>query len=187
MCDSNNWYNPVGGVMSDDDQSGFSKLQAVFDPFMYNARTKTGFGRSIDPLNRTPGDPTTASGMRARIAREQWADYKQRFQPIENTLLYDASNPKQYADKNRGLALDRVNKVYSQGVPQTERRLESYGLEITPEMQNRIAKRLNYDKGLSQVQAANMSDRLSKDQLQAVVGGGLFVGNRAVQNTKQVG
>ena len=135
-----------------------------------------------------PSDKSTgASGLRAQIAREQWADYKKRFQPIENRLLGYAKDPKAFAEKNKGLALERVQGAYDRAGPQTERRLESYGLQITPEMQDRIAKRLNYDRGLSQVQASNMSDRLSKDQTQGIISGGLLVGNRQATMKSQAG
>ena len=133
------------------------------------------------------GPENEASTLRAQIAREQWADYKKRFQPLENILIGYANDPKGFRDKNRGLAVDRVNNAYGRGQAQIERRLSANGLQVTPEMQDRIAKKLNYDRALSTVQASNVSDRLSSDQLQGIVSGGLLVGNRQATQKPQPG
>lgn len=138
-----------------------------------------------DPSNvwrKITGGPSEkgggASGLRAKIAREQWADYKQRFVPIEDMLLSKAKNPEVFKEENRGLALGRVNAAYDRAPDQIERRMNSYGLSVTPEMEERIARQLGYDRTLANVQAANVSDRLSEDQLQGIRSGGLLVGNR---------
>lgn len=122
---------------------------------------------------RDPGPAgESANAMRARIAREQWADYKQRFQPIENKLIGYAQNPKTLTDPLKAEATGRINSQYGMAPQQIERRMESYGLQVTPEMQNRIAKRLNYDKGLAQVQADNQINRFGENQLYNIVGAG---------------
>ena len=137
-----------------------------------------GIRPAYDYLTRGPTDENEASNLRAAIAREQWEDYKQRFQPLENTLLGYANNRQGFVSGAKQESLNRVNSVYGLAQPQIERRLGSYGLQITPEIQNRIAKRLNYEKGLADVQAANTSTRLAQDQLTAIQGGGLLSSNK---------
>lgn len=122
-----------------------------------------------------------ASNIRAAIARSQWQDYKKRFQPLENILLGYANNRQGYiADAQKG-ALDRVNQAYSGGEAQIQRRMQSFGLQITPEMQQRISKRLGYQKGLAQVQASNMARREAEGQLDTIVGGGLSMASQATR------
>ena len=122
--------------------------------------------------------PPEASTLRAQIAREQWQDYKTRFQPIENVLLGYANNPEEFKDKNREAALGRVGDVYNRAPDQIERRMESYGLQVGAPERQRIQQKTDYQRGLATVQAANQSERLSADQLKGIIGGGLFVGNR---------
>lgn len=124
------------------------------------------------------GGGPEASTLRAQIAREQWQDYKTRFQPIENVLLGYANNPEQYKQQNKDAALGRVGDVYNRAPAQIERRMTAYGLQVTPEDRQRIQQKTDYQRGLASVQAANMTDRLSEDQLRGIIGGGLFVGNR---------
>jgi len=129
--------------------------------------------------------PPEASTLRAQIAREQWADYKERFQPIENVLLGYANNPQQYKQEAKDAALGRVGDVYNRAPEQIERRMTAYGLQVTPQDRGRIQQKTNYQRGLASVQAANMTDRLSEDQLKGIIGGGLFVGNRAATTNQR--
>lgn len=192
MCDSNDVTGTLGLGPSLDNFKDAPLAQRIFSPvgaLTGNPISRSSWGQVGEKLgikNSKSGPPHAAS-LRAQIAREQWADYKKRFQPIENVLLGYANNRQEFASKNKEQAVGRVESQYGRAQPQIERRLSSYGLQITPEMQQRIAKRLNYDKGLARVQAANVSNRLSKDQTQAIIGGGLFVGNRAVETQPRVG
>lgn len=125
--------------------------------------------------------PQVAAQLRARIAREQWEDYKTRFQPLENRLLGYANNREEYTNQAVSGSLNRVNQAYAGGQAQIERRLGSYGLAVTPEMQQRIAQRLGLQKSLSQVQASNVARREADSQLDTIVGGGLSTGARGIE------
>lgn len=164
--------NPVGAYLGTGDWKAFFNPGA--EQLAHNVSLNGG----------GPNDPHQASNLRAQIAREQWADYKKRFQPLENNLLGIANNRQAYIDKNRTESVGLVDKAYAGAEDQIGRRMNSYGLQVTPEMHDRIARTLGINKSLSEVQAANMSDRLSKDQVQGIVGGGMFVGNRAVAGSQ---
>jgi hypothetical protein len=147
-------------------------------------------GRSLDKigpewsfLHGVKGD-TSASELKAKIAREQWEDYKTRFQPLENILLGYAGNKGKFVSDAMGQAQTGVNNAYSGGQAQTERRLQSYGLQVTPEVQQRIAGKLQFQKGLAGVQAQNMAARQAEDQVSSIIGGGLSLGARSVGGTK---
>ncbi len=171
MGDTEQWFRE--GVTG----KGNNFLQGGLNPnaYLYNKYLKGS------------GPDHTASNLRAKIAREQWEDYKTRFRPLEDKLLGLANNRNEFITKNREQAVGSVDSAYNQAPDQINRRLTSYGVQVTPEMQDRIGKTLGLQKSLSEVQASNMSDRLSKDQLQGIVGGGLFTGNRSIQTSKQVG
>lgn len=130
------------------------------------------------------GSSDYASQLRAKIAREQWADYKTRFQPLEDKLLNFASNKENNINKARADAAGRVETMYGGAQGQTERRLQSYGLQITPEVQGRISKRLGLDKSLANVQAQNMAARDTENQMSGIVGGGLSLGARNVSGNR---
>lgn len=143
------------------------------------------FGKGLGLV--PPEASTKASDTRAYIARSQWADYKKRFQPLENVLLGYASNPQQFKQQNLARAQAGVNDAFAGAQGLQERRLQSYGVQLTPEIQQRIASRLGQQKALSQVGAANVSDRMTDEQLNQIRSGGLTLGAQAGINQKTIG
>ena len=123
----------------------------------------------------------SASSIRAAIARSQWLDYKNRFQPLENILLGYANNRQGYINDATSGAVNRVNQAYAGAPAQMQRRIQSFGLQLTPEMQQRISNRLGHQKGLAQVQAHNMAKREAEGQLDSIVGGGLSMASQATR------
>lgn len=145
--------------------------------------TAKGFAKD---LGFSSGDPdNSASKLRAKIAREQWEDYKTRFQPLENVLLGYAGDREGYVKKAQEGAVNRVNQAYSTGQGQAERRLQSYGLNVTPQLQQRIASKLGLQKGLATVQASNLAKRQANEEITGIVGGGLSLGPKGTSFTEK--
>lgn len=116
----------------------------------------------------------SASNLRSRIAREQWEDYKTRFQPLENTLLNLVGNRQKFVTEQVNNAQGLINKQFASAPGQIERRIHSYGLSISPEQQQQIDNRMSYDKSLAMVQGSNMAKRTADDQITELIGGGLL-------------
>lgn len=133
------------------------------------------------------GSSNMASGLRAQIAREQWDDYKTRFQPLENVLLGFANNKDKYINDQVGQAQGLVNNQYAGAPDQINRRLTSYGLTTTPDQQQNIDRQLANQKSLALVQGSNIARRTADDQITEIMGGGLFSANRAAINNKTAG
>jgi hypothetical protein len=168
--------------MSEAWQSQFKDAGTVkgFRENLQNASGTTGLRQLYGGLfgKGGGGDPHQASNLRATIAREEWADYKKRFQPIENQLLGYVKNSDQFIKGEQDKALGSVNDQFSRAPDQIARREASYGLQMTPEMQQNTQQRLQQSQSLSQVQALNTSGRLAKDQLLGIEGGGMFTGTK---------
>lgn len=120
-----------------------------------------------------------ASRLRAQIAREEWEDYKTRFQPIENILISYAQEPNRFKQPLREYAQDTINKQYGLSGPMADRRLASYGLRMNDEQRNEFGRRNQIDQRLAEVQALNQIERFGEEQLYNIVGGGI---NRAGAN-----
>lgn len=112
-----------------------------------------------------------ASNIRAAIARDQWQDYKTRFQPLENILLGYAQNPNSLIQPLREEAMGRINSQYGLALPMAQRRLGSYGLTMTDDQRQRFQNRNQMDKKLAEVQAMNQIKRFGDEQLFNIVGG----------------
>lgn len=189
MPDSNEIVNPSTALSGDRNDlaerglgggftGGLSNL--VGDKYQPSGIWKRAFGKRKGPSNM-------ASNLRAKIAREQWEDYKARFQPLENKLIGYARNPEAFATANREQAVGRVNQAFGLLPAQAERRLGSYGLTMTPEQQTDFKRKAGLQQSLGQVQASNLSDRLSEDQIRGIVSGSTLVNSRGLINQKAIG
>lgn len=133
-------------------------------------------------MGTNSGDPNYASNLRAGIAREEWEDYKKRFQPKENQLLDIANNPQGFVQQQNTEALGAINKAYEGAMPQMTREYGRFGMTYTPDQKNELQRRLSNNQGLAQVQGLNTSTRLANDQVLGLMGGGTFQGNKTLIN-----
>lgn len=115
----------------------------------------------------------SAANTRARIAREQWEDYKSRFQPLEDTLLGYVQNKGNFSDSLKTGARRSIQEQFGSATGMAERRLSSYGLTMPQEQKQRFQRQVSYDKNLAEVGAMNQIDRFADDQLYTILGGGL--------------
>lgn len=127
---------------------------------------------NADLLLNKQGMRATAAGIRGRIARREWADYKKRFVPLEDLMLRYAQNPNLITDPLRQRATEQINSQYGLAQPMADRRLASYGLSMNPEQRARFQNRTAMDKNLAQVQANNQIKRFGEEQLYNIIGAG---------------
>lgn len=145
-------------------------------------------GSDFEKLYGTYSGPYEASSLLATITRDQWKDYQKRFQPIENQLLGFANNSDQYIAGQQEKALGAVDASFAQAPGNIARREASFGLSMTPEMQNNLNSRIGLSKSLSEVQALNTSRIGAQDQILGLMGGGIFQGNQqAINQSVQLG
>jgi hypothetical protein len=100
--------------------------------------------------NQNTGDDKYASKMRANLARAQWADYKQRFQPYEDQMTAMAEEG---PGDMVGTATSQAGEQFDAGLGVAARQRERYGLSGAPgeqtQRQNSLAR------GLATVGARN--------------------------------
>lgn len=122
---------------------------------------------ATQPTNTATPTPTAANGLKpptniGKLYEQEWADYKKRFQPLEDLrigLMSDASN-KQERDAAEG----DVNTAYSQAPQQYQRLLMGYGIKPTSQQLQSQTRKLNTQQGLDRVTAYNRTGIAQEDR-----------------------
>lgn len=76
------------------------------------------------------GDKKYAQNMRAYLAREQWADYQRRFQPIEDQLI-DAVTGTEMLDKRLSAISVNNQKAFDAAAQDADLTRQRYGIQQT--------------------------------------------------------
>lgn len=113
------------------------------------------------------------NAIRAAMYRDQWSDYKRRFQPLEEKLLAISENPDKFFGEQRADALNQINAGYEGAMDMQQRRLGSYGLSLNDEQKSGLESALQRDKSLATVGAMNNLRREQQDTLDQIEGAGL--------------
>lgn len=101
-------------------------------------------------------DPSAAT---AALTRAQWADYQQRFQPVETQLMNMTtySNP-EIVGQELGRAIGEqgyINKAFNTAQTQAVNNTARFGAALTPEQQAARNRQFTMSKSTAVVDAAN--------------------------------
>ena len=113
---------------------------------------------------------TFAADTRARLAREDYADWLRTFRPIENELIAQYDNP---ALRERSVA--EAQQMAMQGLAGAQeslgRRNAELGISLTQGQQKSLDRQMNLAGGLALVNAANQTRRRIDDRDQQLLTG----------------
>lgn len=136
------------------------------------------FGGGSSPDN-------SASDAQARIAREQWNLWRDKFAPQVDSLLAYVNDPNM-VENNVGQATAAVSDAYRAAEGNTARAMERFGISATPEEQAAMNKERTLARSLDLTQTAN-STRVAADARRDAVKSGLFNIGQGVANSAQSG
>lgn len=120
-------------------------------------------------LYANPGSKTAAGDTFAALTRLQWDQYLQNFVPLENEIIYQATNPQVAADAVMNARTDVANAFDVQEGVQ-ERRLRGLGLALDEDQQRAITRQTRLSESLADVNAANMTQQRVQDRQMGLLG-----------------
>jgi hypothetical protein len=126
-------------------------------------------GNPASDANKAAADAanasTNAAQTTANIAADQWNYYKQNYQPLETNLIQqaqDAGSPEEFA-RARGAATADVTGAFDTARKNTERQMQSYGINPgSPSYQSNLAS-TNLAQGATQAGALTQADRNTRN------------------------
>jgi len=112
---------------------------------------------------------TYAAQTFAALTRDQWQTYLNTFVPLENKLIQYAMDPGTVSSAVASARQDVAQSFDAQeGVQQ--RRLRSFGLEMSSEEQAAATRQTGLSKALADVNAANQTATRVKDRQSSLLG-----------------
>lgn len=131
-----------------------------------------------EPDPRPEPDPEpTASDTYADLINDQWADYQQRYLPVQQELLHQASDAGavEQLDQMLGRIHANVNQAHTSAIQRADIQRQHYGLTQDKRQKQAFSRQSGMQQALSTAQAANasrahISDR--RDQLITGASGG---------------
>jgi hypothetical protein len=109
----------------------------------------------------------SASHNQAAIARGEWADYKQRYRPIENELLGEIGNPDTY-NSSVADARQSVREAFDTQNQSAQQQAERYNLSPADD-----DRQTGLAEAASEVTAANRARNQVYNRNMQLLGGGL--------------
>lgn len=128
---------------------------------------------------------TTASDTQAKISREQWDLWKEKFAPQVDSLISYINDP-DMVQNNVDAATGAVGASYDAAGGSTARAAERYGLNVSPEEKAALDKERAITKSLDLTQTAN-DTRIAADARRDAVQNGLFALGQGVAGSAQNG
>lgn len=141
-------------------------------PGMIPGANPQGFGS--DPMPADYGSESYARRTRAWLARQQWNDYQQRFQPVEQELINAITTP-EMLDQRLSAIRANVSNAGNASSQVQDMLMRRYG--VAPSAQQRQVDANNRDlaASLASVNAANNTRTQIYDRNQAALAGGSAV------------
>lgn len=111
----------------------------------------------------------SASDTYAALTQEQWENYVNVFQPIENQLIKYATDPNQVKSA-MAAAHQNVLGAYSQQAGALSREYQGMGVTLTPEQKASQGRQMNLSEALADVQGQNVARDLTLQRQQSILG-----------------
>lgn len=121
-----------------------------------------------------------ASFPLANVAREQYADYQNRFQPEEQKLIQEGLNPNQY-DQSAQMAGNNMDTAYQNQQGAMTRDMSRMGVTMTPQQQEAVNQSLSLGRASAAVGSENTARNDVWDRINGVMSGGLSTLDRKIQ------
>ncbi|WP_031431831.1 hypothetical protein [Methylomicrobium agile] len=116
-----------------------------------------------------------ASNKRAFLVRDQWRDYKQRFQPIEDQIIKDMGSGIHTRFNQEGIDTARkaVDTAYAGAQSMENRDRERMGMGLSDAQKSAQSTQFDTQKSASSANAVNTANQWDIDRRNAVISGGL--------------
>lgn len=116
-----------------------------------------------------------ASTKRASLVREQWDDYKTRFQPVENKLISDMGTGSHTNFNNEGIATANLaaNTAYTSAADMEQRDRQRLGQGLNGQQLQAQQTNNNMAKSAGTATAVNQASQADIDRKNAVMSAGL--------------
>lgn len=128
---------------------------------------------------------TTASDAQARISREQFNLWKEKFAPVIDETLSWLDAPG-FVQDNVSAATTVVNQAHDAAKGSTARAMERYGISMSPEEQAALDKEATITRSMDLTKTAN-DVRVAADARRDAVSRGMFGIGQGVANSVQSG
>lgn len=183
--------------MSGGGESGPGGFGGLFDPSGKGGYGGFGIGPGstwyTDPIGFAVGHMSgggggqdyTASNLLAGITKQQWQNYQNIYQPIENKLISYATNPNVIKDAQAaaGLNADRAAASSEMGL---NKALRGQGVQLTPDQQQAVSRKMGLQASLGKINAMNKAGQQTYDTVTNVLSGGAPNVSGLTQNVSQV-
>lgn len=116
-----------------------------------------------------------ASTKRAFLVRDQWRDYKQRFQPIEDQIIKNMGSGihTQFNQEGVDMARKSVDTAYAGAQSMENRDRERMGMGLNDAQKSAQSTQFDTQKSASSANAVNTASQWDIDRRNAVISGGL--------------
>lgn len=116
-----------------------------------------------------------SSMKRAALVRDQWDDYKTRFQPVEDQLINDMGSGIHTRFNAEGVqrAQQGVETAFNSAKGSAMRDYSRMGQNVTGDQRKAMETGFNLEKSASMADATNTARQWDEDRRNAVMSGGL--------------
>lgn len=120
-------------------------------------------GSLSDALAQIKPAGESATHIQARLSREEYDDYLQRFRPIEDQYASEIFNPT-LSQARVGRADQFVTQGFNQARQSNARNLGRYGLSFNPAQQRTYDRESARNETLSRINAKNQTRQLNEER-----------------------
>lgn len=118
----------------------------------------------------------------AKISRDQWEDYKQRFMPVEKRLASQIGTQSAF---DAGFAKRQIPQAFAMQQQALGRDFARLGVTATPEQQAAMDQNLALQRASALVGSANAARLGAEDRDMAILSGGMATMNRNIRGSAQ--
>lgn len=148
---------------------------AKFDAYMGADMIFPGLGSVGKGLKKMFGGGSKpddyAARTNAEIARRNYDQYTSTYRPLESYLFEQLGDWDNVTQRGQAEAMEDANQSGKMSQDIWERRMEGFGLQITPGQRKAAERRFDLEAAKSAVNSANMTGRRMEDLQYNIMGG----------------
>lgn len=118
----------------------------------------------------------------AKISRDQWEDYKQRFMPVEKRLAGQIGTQSAF---DAGFAKRQIPQAFAMQQGALGRDFARLGVTATPDQQAAMEQNMALQRASALVGAENAARLNAEDRDMAILSGGMATMNRNIRGSAQ--
>ncbi len=148
----------------------------------YTDRVAARYGNTSQAISMptNTNSDTYAQDMNAYIARQQWEDYQQRFQPVERQLI-DETMGKELLDQRLSGISAIVDRSFDSAIKNAQMSREMYGTGQTGQQADYESRRMNLGRSTAIADAKNSTRTHIYDRNMETLAGGSSSVNQAIR------